>query len=53
MQEALQVRQTIILAAGSGSRLASARGDVPKPLMTVAGVPLIAHAIEQDRKSVV
>jgi choline kinase len=39
------VRQTVILAAGSGSRLASARGDVPKPLMAVGGVPLIGHAL--------
>lgn len=36
------VTQTVILAAGSGSRLA---GDVPKPLMTVAGLPLIEHAL--------
>jgi choline kinase len=45
------VTQTVILAAGSGSRLASARGDVPKPLVTVAGVPLIAHALEHARAS--
>jgi choline kinase len=46
MEQAFRVRQTVILAAGSGSRLASARGDVPKPLMPVAGVPLIAHALD-------
>ena len=40
-----RVTQTVILAAGSGSRLAPSRGDVPKPLMTVCGVPLIAHAL--------
>ena len=40
-----RVTQTVILAAGSGSRLAPTRGDVPKPLMTVSGVPLIAHAL--------
>lgn len=45
MQRAMRVAQTVILAAGSGSRLASARGDVPKPLMTVGGVPLIEHAL--------
>lgn len=39
------VSQTVILAAGSGSRLAEARGDLPKPLMAVAGLPLIAHAL--------
>lgn len=40
-----RVTQTVILAAGSGSRLAPTRGDVPKPLMPVCGVPLIAHAL--------
>jgi choline kinase len=44
MREA-RVTQTVILAAGSGSRLAPTRGDVPKPLMTICGVPLIAHAL--------
>ncbi len=51
MQQALPVTQTVILAAGSGSRLVPARGDVPKPLMTVAGVPLVAHALEHARRS--
>jgi choline kinase len=45
------VTQTVILAAGSGSRLVEARGDVPKPLMTVAGVPLVAHALAHARAS--
>lgn len=39
------VHQTIILAAGVGARLGSSEAGVPKPLMTVAGVPLIAHAL--------
>jgi hypothetical protein len=39
------VHQTIILAAGVGARLDSSGGGVPKPLLTVAGVPLIAHAL--------
>ena len=47
----MRVAQTVILAAGSGSRLAPARGNVPKPLMTVAGVPLVAHALEHARRS--
>jgi len=45
------VTQTVILAAGSGSRLVSERGDVPKPLVTVAGVPLVAHALAHARAS--
>jgi choline kinase len=51
MEQATRVTQTVILAAGSGSRLATTRGNVPKPLMTVAGVPLIAHALEHARAS--
>ena len=49
MDRIARVTQTVILAAGSGSRLASTRGDVPKPLMTVGGVPLIWHALEHAR----
>src|SRR3954470_22293090 len=45
------IRQTVILAAGSGSRLVSSRGDVPKPLVTVAGVPLVGHALAHARAS--
>src|SRR4051794_30508931 len=51
MDRRRRVSQTVILAAGSGSRLASARHDVPKPLVTVAGVPLIAHALAHARAS--
>src|SRR5947207_806998 len=46
----LMVRQTIILAAGNGSRLAGAHG-VPKPLLTVGGVPLIEHALAHAAES--
>src|SRR4051812_12639163 len=51
MDRRTHVSQTVILAAGSGSRLASSRGDVPKPLVTVAGVPLVAHALAHARAS--
>jgi choline kinase len=44
------VTQTVILAAGYGSRLGSAESGVPKPLMRVAGVPLIAHAFDHARR---
>jgi choline kinase len=40
-------RQTVILAAGNGSRLSARRGDLPKPLVRVAGRALIDHAISQ------
>src|SRR5919206_2773478 len=42
---AAAVHQTIILAAGVGARLAGSGRGLPKPLMTVSGSPLIAHAL--------
>ena len=39
------VTQTVILAAGIGSRLGGAAPGVPKPLVTVGGIPLVAHAL--------
>ena len=39
------VTQTVILAAGLGARLSASEAGVPKPLMRVAGVPLVAHAL--------
>ena len=43
-------RQTIILAAGNGTRLGDAN-SVPKPLTPVGGVPLVAHALAHARAS--
>ena len=43
------VRQTVLLAAGFGSRLGSAERGVPKPLVSVAGRPLISHALDHAR----
>jgi choline kinase len=43
----LRTRQTVILAAGNGSRLFASRGGLPKPLVPVAGRTLIEHALEQ------
>jgi choline kinase len=40
-------RQTVILAAGNGSRLSAQRGNLPKPLVPVAGRALIEHALDQ------
>lgn len=39
----------MVLAAGFGTRLAEAWPGVPKPLVPVAGRPMIAHAIEALR----
>ncbi len=40
-------RQSVILAAGYGQRLGSQDHGVPKPLMEVAGRPLIEYALAQ------
>jgi choline kinase len=45
------VTQTVILAAGNGSRLAGVSAGVPKPLMNVGGSPLLALALEHARAS--
>ena len=41
----LAVTQTVILAAGVGSRLEGAAPGVPKPLVSVGGIPLVLHAL--------
>jgi choline kinase len=49
--DAVEVSQTVILAAGSGSRLIGGASGTPKPLVTVAGAPLIAHALAHAQAS--
>src|SRR5690349_3820776 len=39
------IRQAVILAAGKGTRLRTSDDDLPKPLHTVGGVPLIKRTI--------
>lgn len=46
-----RVAQTVILAAGNGSRLGGLGAGVPKPLVRVAGLPLVAHALKHARLS--
>lgn len=46
-QRRLTTPQTVILAAGFGSRLGASRGEVPKPLVQVAGRALLDHALAQ------
>src|SRR5262249_26454856 len=43
------IQQTVILAAGIGTRLGGLGG--PKPLMTIGGLPLIAHALAHAEQS--
>jgi len=51
MTRASDVTQTVILAAGNGSRLSSGANGVPKPLTRIGGVPLLAHALSHARAS--
>jgi bifunctional UDP-N-acetylglucosamine pyrophosphorylase/glucosamine-1-phosphate N-acetyltransferase len=48
---ASRVGQTVILAAGNGSRLGAGASGIPKPLVRVAGRPLIAHALGHAERS--
>jgi 1L-myo-inositol 1-phosphate cytidylyltransferase len=49
MTPAPRVTQTVILAAGNGSRLSSGSKGVPKPLTRIGGIPLLAHALAHAR----
>ena len=44
------MRQAIILAGGKGTRLKDRLGDLPKPMIPVAGKPLLEHQIELARQ---
>ena len=39
------IRQALILAAGMGTRIREGGSDVPKPLHTVLGIPLLKRTI--------
>ena len=43
--------QTVILAAGLGARLRGAEANIPKPLIEVAGLSLIGHALAHAEAS--
>ncbi|SFU85187.1 HAD-IIIA family hydrolase [Butyrivibrio sp. M55] len=38
--------KTIIMAGGRGTRIASVASDIPKPLIMIAGKPILLHEIE-------
>jgi histidinol-phosphate phosphatase family protein len=40
------MKQLVILAGGKGTRLKDRLGDLPKPLIPVAGKPLLEHQVE-------
>ena len=40
------IRTAVLLAAGRGKRLGSLTASVPKPLLEIAGQPLLAHIVD-------
>ena len=43
------MKQLVILAGGQGTRLKDRLGDLPKPMIPIAGQPLLEHQIELAR----
>ena len=37
--------KTVIMAGGKGTRIAQVRDDVPKPMIEIAGKPILEHQI--------
>ncbi|MCX6904909.1 MAG: HAD-IIIA family hydrolase [Verrucomicrobia bacterium] len=44
------IGQVVILAGGQGTRLKDRLGDLPKPMIPIAGKPLLEHQIELARQ---
>lgn len=42
--------QAIILAGGMGTRLRARLGDLPKPMISIAGKPLLEHQVELAKR---
>ena len=40
------MKQLVIIAGGLGTRLKARLGDLPKPMIPIAGKPLLAHQVE-------
>jgi len=45
-----KMKQLVILAGGKGSRLKDRLADLPKPMIPIAGKPLLEHQIELARR---
>ena len=37
--------KTVIMAGGKGTRIASVRNDVPKPMISICGKPILEYQI--------
>lgn len=44
------MKQAVILAGGLGKRLRARLGDLPKPMIPIAGKPLLEHHVELARR---
>ena len=46
--QALKIKdmKTVIMAGGKGTRIASVRNDVPKPMISICGKPILEYQIE-------
>jgi D,D-heptose 1,7-bisphosphate phosphatase len=44
------MKQLVILAGGKGTRLKDRLGDLPKPMIPIAGRPLLEHQVELAKK---
>lgn len=49
MTRTVSVRSAAVLAAGRGTRMKGLTEDIPKPLLPVAGKPLLEHILEMLR----
>ncbi|MBM3810160.1 MAG: nucleotidyltransferase family protein [Acidimicrobiia bacterium] len=45
------MRKAVILAAGKGTRMRDAAGDLPKPMIALAGKPLLEHILDRLREA--
>ena len=45
------ITKAVLLAAGRGSRLGALTEELPKPLLTVAGRPIIVHILDGLRRA--
>src|SRR5271170_772678 len=42
----IEIKTAVLLAAGRGKRLGALTADTPKPMLDIAGAPLISHIVD-------
>jgi dTDP-glucose pyrophosphorylase len=45
------IRKAIILAAGKGTRMGARTSEIPKPMLALAGKPMIEHVLDRLREA--